>query len=305
VSFCEPNAKLVGERLVNLGYGEQPVGWTFRIGLPHETPPAAARAALLAAARSTPGLAPSPEPQVFLESFGESAVTYRLRAWTHDVGALLRFTDAIHGRIWYQLQRAGIAIPYPVRTVQMHDAAGEAGRRATVELERRRARLDALELFAPLAPEQRERLSGAAVQLHFDHGEELVREGEAGDSLFLVAAGEVRVTRAPEGDDAQPLLLATLGAGDCFGEMSLLTGEPRSATVTAEGGCEVLRLDQAAMAPILAADPAVAEALSLLLADREAATRARLDDRRGRAALAGEGPDHTPLLDRIRAFFRL
>lgn len=305
VSFYEPNAKLVGERLTNLGNGEQPVGWSFRVGLPHETPPATARAALLAAARRAPGVVPEPAPQVFLESFGDSAIVYRLRVWTREVDSLMRFTDTVNGRVWYELQRAGIALPYPVRTVLRHDAAAEAERGAGARLARRRSRLDGLELFAPLAPEQRARLSAAATQIFFDHGERLVGEGEAGDSLFVVESGQVLVTRAPEGTDSQPLTLALLGPGDCFGEMSLLTGEPRSATVTAEGGCEVLRLDRAALAPILAADPGVAEALSRLLASREAATRARLDDRRGRTALTGDPTDHAPLLARIRAFFRL
>lgn len=305
VNFFEPNAKLVGERLQNLGNGEQAVGWTFRIGLPYETAPARARTALLAAARSAPGTAESPAPQVFLESFGDSAVVYRLRVWTREVDGLMRFIDAVNGRVWYHLQRAGIAVPFPHRTVQMHDAAREAERHEERDLARRRARLDGLELFAPLAPEQRERLARAAEQLFFDHGEKLVREGADGDSLFVVESGRVLVTRAAEGVDSQPLMLAMLGPGDCFGEMSLLTGEPRSATVTAEGGCEVLRLHPAALAPILAADPTVAEALSALLADRAAATRARIDDRRERAALAGEGSDQGSLLAKIRAFFHL
>lgn len=304
VSFFEPNAKLAGERLQNLGNGEQAVGWSFRVGLPYDTPPARARAALLAAAHSAAGVAADPAPQVFLESFGDSSMVYRLRVWTHDVGGIMRFTDAVNSRIWYHLQRARIAIPFPMRTVQWHDAAGEAAHRVDSDLARRQSRIDGLELFAPLAPEQRERLARAAAPLFFDHGEKLVREGEDGDSLFVVDSGQVLVTRAAESGDSQPLILAMLGPGECFGEMSLLTGAPRSATVTAEGGCEVLRLDATSVAPILAADPSVAESLSRLLAAREAATRARLDDRRGRAPLSDDS-DHASLLERIRAFFRL
>lgn len=73
--------------------------------------------------------------------------------------------------------------------------------------------------------------------------------------------------------------------------MSLLTGEPRSATVVSLGGCEVLLLDREAVAPLLAADPAVAETLSRVLAERAAATAVRLESRRERAAEAlPEGP---------------
>ena len=305
VRFFEPNAKLVGERLQNLGNGEEPIGWTFRVGLPYETPPARARAALLAAAQSAEGVATHPAPQIFLESFGDSALIYRLRVWTHDVAGLLRFTDAVNGRIWYHLQRAGIQVPFPIRSLQMRDASEEAAKRDAAELARRRARIDGLALFAPLALEHRDRLARGAAQLFFDHGERLVNEGEGGDSLFVLESGQVVVTCRAEAADTQPVMLAMLGPGDCFGEMSLLTGEPRSATVTAHGGCEVLRLDQAALAPILAADPSVAESFSLLLATREAATQARMDDRRGRAVRVDDGSDQASLLARIRSFFGL
>ena len=98
------------------------------------------------------------------------------------------------------------------------------------------------------------------------------------------------------------VVLARLKAGDFFGEMSLLTGAPRSATIAAEGSCEVLVLDRAALSPLLAADPSIAESLSHSLTARLAATEAKLEDRRGRGA--DEAPESN-LLHRIRAFFSL
>jgi len=86
--------------------------------------------------------------------------------------------------------------------------------------------------------------------------------------------------------------------------MSLLTGAPRSATVTAEGAVEAFVLDREALAPILERDPAIAETLSRLLAERAAATAARIEDKRGEQRRAGS-PDHQSLLGRIRSFFHL
>ena len=85
--------------------------------------------------------------------------------------------------------------------------------------------------------------------------------------------------------------------------MSLLTGEPRSATITAEGTCEVLVLDHAALAPVLAADPSLAGSLSHSIAARSAATSAKLEDRRERGD--GDEEPQANLLHRIRAFFSL
>lgn len=100
--------------------------------------------------------------------------------------------------------------------------------------------------------------------------------------------------------------LATLGEGDYFGEMSLLTGEPRSASVVAEGPCETYVLARADLAPILESDPAVAETLSRVLAERTAATVARFEDRRSRGVeAAGVEREQESLLGRIRQLFKL
>lgn len=303
--FVEPNAMLASQRLVNLGGGDRPVAWAFRIGLPYETPPARARTALLAAARGADGVAPFPEPTVFLESFADSSVVYRLRVWTTAPEAILRFTDAVNGRIWYELQRQGISIPFPIRTVELHRADELAAQRESAELARRRSRLDALPLFAELPEEARAHLAAAARRQFFDHGEHLMREGEAGDSLLVIDRGRVMVSKSGAKLGTSTIDLATLEAGEFLGELSLLTGAPRSATATSEGGSEVLVLDRAAIAPVLAADPALAETLSRVLAERVTATVARFEDRRDRPAQIPEGSDQASLLRRIRALFRL
>ncbi|HPK66838.1 MAG TPA: cyclic nucleotide-binding domain-containing protein, partial [Thermoanaerobaculia bacterium] len=168
------------------------------------------------------------------------------------------------------------------------------------------ARLAEVELFAGLAPAQREQLAASARRLFYDDGERLVREGEPGDSLLVIDRGRVRILKRDIGTGtASDLLLATLGPGEYLGEMSLLTGEPRSASVVSDGGCEVLLLDRAAVAPLLAADPAVAEMLSQLLAERTAATAARLESRTARAVTPREPTDSGLLLRSIRALFGL
>jgi small-conductance mechanosensitive channel/CRP-like cAMP-binding protein len=301
----EPNATMASGRLTNYGSGRNPIGLNFEVGLPYATPPAQARQALEAAVRGAPGVAAAPPSEVFVMSFGESAVNYRVRAWTQQVAQLSRFHDSVHGRIWYQLQRDGITIPFPIRTIEMHDrdrrhaAEAAADRRRVAEL------LARLPLFHDLQPEALERLAAAARRLDFDQRELLVREGETGDSLFVVARGQVLVSKSGALlGTTSAIELAHLGPGDFFGEMSLLTGEPRSATVTAEGPCQVIVLEREAVAPVLAADPSIAEALSRRLAARVAETEAKLESRRGQTRPA-EAAVQVSLLARIRTFFKL
>lgn len=303
VEIFEPNSAMAAGRLVNYGSGREPVAFNVAVGLPYETPPAEAKAVLLQAARSTPGIAETPEPEVFVDHFGDSAIGYRMRVWTKEVSSATRFQDAVHTRVWYQLQRRGIAIPFPTRTVLMHDNTREVEQGTQQDLRNTADLLARLPLLKELTREAIEHLAGAARRQVFDNGEELVKEGETGDSLFVLERGRVQVTKSGTAVGTSYVVLARLKAGDFFGEMSLLTGEPRSATITADGSCEVLVLDRDAVSPVLAADPTIAETLSKSLAARAAATSATLEDRRDRGREDDEPAVN--LLHRIRAFFSL
>jgi CRP-like cAMP-binding protein len=108
--------------------------------------------------------------------------------------------------------------------------------------------------------------------------------------------------RPPGGGPVQRL--ATLGPGDYFGEMSLLTGAPRSATIRAVEETRLVVLGKEALRPLLVADPTVLERLSKTLARRQA----EREDAIHRAAASDEGPGADragQLLGRMRRFFGL
>jgi CRP-like cAMP-binding protein len=96
-------------------------------------------------------------------------------------------------------------------------------------------------------------------------GDDVVREGEAGGKLFIVAAGELEVL-ARGGSS-----VAELRAGDYFGEMALLSGQARSATVRAIDRCELYALDPEDFVALLRDNPAIAEAVEAVVAQRRAA----------------------------------
>lgn len=300
----QPNSEVAAARLVSYGSGVRPVALSFEVGLPYETPPAEAKAALAAAARQAPGALDSPGPQVFLHQFADHAVVYRMRVWTRGVHELSRFRDAVQTRIWYGLKREGIAIPFPIRTVHLHEAAREAETLADGTREQARLLLAGLDLFDQLPGEALDSLAASARRVHFDDGEMLVSEGEAGDSLFVLEAGRVLVSKQG-GDGGSAVPLAHLARGAFFGEMSLLTGAPRSATVTAQGGVTVLVLSQPALAPLVEADPEIAETLSRAVTTRRADTEATLETRAKSRDPHPAATDESSILDRIRAFFKL
>lgn len=125
-------------------------------------------------------------------------------------------------------------------------------------------------------------------------GQALFAEGEAGSSIFFVASGELLVSA--RGDAGEPVLLGLLGPGDVAGEISFLSGVPRTATVTARSPADLLELDRNAIAPLVKKHRHVAGALSRLFAERV------LDGVLARSRLFGvlPRPDRDALARRLR-----
>jgi CRP-like cAMP-binding protein len=130
-----------------------------------------------------------------------------------------------------------------------------------------------------------------------------MRAGQAGDSVFIVELGAIEVTI--ELPDRGPRALARLGTGDLFGEMSLLTGDPRSATLTALCETKVWELSRAAFEPILREKPEIADGLSRVMAKRRLANIMLIQDltQQERQQAERQWPDD--ILSRIRRLFAL
>ena len=98
----------------------------------------------------------------------------------------------------------------------------------------------------------------------FRRGEVLFHEGDPGDALFVVASGAVKVFLPSE--DGEEAILATLRRGDFLGELALLDGAPRSASAVALEATETLALPREQFLALVAAEPAIRDALLALLA---------------------------------------
>jgi small-conductance mechanosensitive channel/CRP-like cAMP-binding protein len=302
--LLQPNAEVAAARLEWLGTGDPPVAFGFRVGLGYDAPPAKVKEALLEAAAGAPGAVSDPAPQAFVDAFDDSAITYHLRVWTRQVRRVVVFRDAVQTRIWYALQRHGLTVPFPIRTLHFNDMEKVDASQAAADATRVAALLSGIDLFRELEPTTVQQLAAAAQRKHYADGEVMVSEGDDGDSLFLIEEGSAGV--AASGSAGGPRVpVAMLGPGSFFGEMSLLTGEPRSATVTASTSCAVLVLDRASVAPVISDDPNVAWVLSRALAARAAETAEKLAEHdRTRSAAAGEITEAN-ILKKIRGFFGL
>lgn len=111
-------------------------------------------------------------------------------------------------------------------------------------------------LFSELQTKELAAIASIAVKRVYPRGEIIIREGEPGESLFLITSGKVCVTKGL--GTPQELFLAELGPGECFGEMSLFDREPRSASIFALEETQVLELDKFQFEEIMKQFPKIA-----------------------------------------------
>ncbi len=291
-----PNSLASRERLEVFRRGGPPMARILRVGLEYDARPAHARAALEAAVRDLTGLAKHPAPVADLHAFDNFAVVYELRYWLEDYARFQEIDADVRERVWYGLEREGLAMAYPV--IRQHQYA--AGPLPRPDASRAvRSAVEASELFEPLSSEERATLAAGARLLRFADGETVVREGEPGASMFLIAQGRVGISAHGVAVESQPVAL--LGTGSAFGEISLLTGEPRLATVRTTAESVLIEIDKATLAPILQANHSLVDKLDAIVVERRRQTAGQLDRAREGAPLG----EPVSIRTKIARFFDL
>jgi CRP-like cAMP-binding protein len=173
------------------------------------------------------------------------------------LGALVYYVAAIY------LEKNGAAVRYPTR---FREYALARKQQETQSLIRLLAKCD---LLRHLPPDEIEGILPLVRMRQIAAGEILFRAGAPGDALYIVARGKVEVIADPaSGQSASGHSLAELGEGEAFGEMALLSGGPRTATVRAIEATELLRIDKEAFERMIASDPRLAEAVERLSYER-------------------------------------
>jgi len=121
--------------------------------------------------------------------------------------------------------------------------------------------LKSIDLFSQIPGEDLAAVALISSEERRDQGEEIFAEGEAGDALYLVLDGKVRVHK-------QDRVIAELGERECFGEMSILDAAPRSATVTTLGDTSLLKITREDFQEIMTEKPEIAMGIIKVLTRR-------------------------------------
>lgn len=299
VGLVVPNAQLASRGFSNFNQPSEAWRDQVTVTLGYEVSPARAERILLAAAAEvTTASAAARPPDAKIVSCGESGVVWHLRYWLRDYAQRMEIRHQIHTAVLRHLYKAGL-VPAHRKLDLFHAPMPDRSLDHRNQLD---ALLQRSDLFGPLPAEDLRRLAAGARRLRVKAGTPVVRENEPGSSLFVVIEGVLDVAIAAA--DGSRHRVRTLAPGDMFGEYSLLTGAPRSATVTARTDCIVFEITKDGLMPVLEHCPELAEAMSQILiarqTDRGYVSAAPLQDGVADAAAHGHG-----LVQRIRAFFGL
>lgn len=290
-----PNNIVSKESITNYSEPVLPVRITVEVGATYLKPPNEVKAAILEAIAQAPLVLQTPAPNVLLSAFGDSAITYVAQFWIPTFEAEEEAHDQVRSAIYYTFRRRGIDIPWPI---QVQYEAHTMPSAALTTAEDAAALMGKVEIFAALGEEGRQSLVASSHETLFAAGETIVRQGQPGASMFVIHSGEVRVVIEPGGHE-----VARLGPGSFFGEMSLLTGDPRSANVVAVKDTLAIEISADSFRRIALVQPAVVDAVSLAVVTR----RAGLDKTRNEAAARATSltDQSNTLVSRIKRFLRL
>ena len=129
--------------------------------------------------------------------------------------------------------------------------------------------LEKIPIFMSLSKQEIESVANNSERIHFTKDQYIIKQNDSGDSLFIIADGVVNVTI--DNDKGEKIMISKLGVGDFFGEMSLMTGEPRTANNISEIPCVVLKVSKDTFKNIFSKNPEIFDFVSNILAKRKLA----------------------------------
>jgi len=248
-------------------------------------------------------VATEPLPNCVLMDMTESMGKYAVRYWLTDFAIDDPTDSEVRTCIYFALRRAGITPAIPASAVFVtQETTDRVATKEQKELARRKGMLERCELFAALSDAERDQLARRLKYAPFTRGDVLTRQGAEAHWLYLIEDGTASVRVTENGIDKP---VARLSGGSFFGEMGLLTGEPRSATVIAEGDVECFRLDKNDLKRVLEQRPNLAEDLAAILSRRRAELDAVKKGLDAEASAKQRASDARHLVDRIKGFFKL
>jgi small-conductance mechanosensitive channel/CRP-like cAMP-binding protein len=306
-----PNATILSSSVTILGKREgQPLQhrmWVY-FNVDFRFSPADVVEAVNAGLQAAPieGVALDPKPHAICYDFArdgrDSFAYYAVRYWLTDLARDDPTSSRVRERIYTALKRASIPLAVPAAHLWVEQDSENRARKHQLEDQRRQAALDGVEFLRSLKDEERTYIAGRLKYALFAPGETITKQGAVAHWLYIIVSGMAEVRVSIEGSDKA---LAKIQAPGFVGEMGLMTGEPRTATVVALTAVECYRLDKEAFNKIIVGRPEIAQEISTVLASRKVELLAVREDLDGEAKQRALEAEHRRLMGTIQRFFGL
>jgi small-conductance mechanosensitive channel/CRP-like cAMP-binding protein len=277
-----PNNTVASEMIINFARPDHKTALTLPLKVGAGAPPAVVLEALKRAAREVPEVIGTPSPQAVILSYDDLGISYMVKFWVTDFARKNIIIADVARHIWYKFKRehVGVPISFGEDVKGMFEAAAVRKEGKGEDREKERTYSDLLrsdflryqegDKAGQLLVHEDElrRLAEVVLRREYTRGEVLFRQGEKGESCFIVAGGAIKGEIVYEEKGKRFTSEFRVEPGGIFGEMSLFSGLPRTATGVIEEEAELLEITAENFAQLLGRNPQLAEVMADLVSSR-------------------------------------
>lgn len=300
-----PNGSIGKEKLTNHSFPRIPHATRLEFTTSYNVAPNKVKAVVEEALAHIENVATDPRPDVRVSTYSDYVLTFQLKFYFKDYEFIEPTISAIRRALWYHFRRHDIEIPFPARNIFVHEQE-EALEANAKKVNRLSHSLKKVYLFADLDDDERHLVAEHLHEMRFAINETIIHEGARDDSLFIIDQGEVEVFITSANQHRK--VLTKLHEGDFFGEMALLTGEKRSASVQAVTDVIVYQLNKEAFKEVIETRPLILDEIGSVLSRRkDQLTELMMEITGNPREVASMSPQDAKsrILGRIRSYFGL
>jgi len=286
-----PNNTVASEKIINFSAPDRRTALTIPVNASYDAPPTEVFEALREAAADVPEVLTHPAPEVQLLSFDDFGISYALKFWITDFARKYPIMAEVGRKIWYKFKRRGIEIPVPLSDKLSQVMISVDSEKKAEEIEAGvKQNFSDLKRSDFLKYKEGEKIGGFLVseddmrdfasmvkRYRFAPGEVVFRQGDGGESCYVVAKGKIsgKIVYHEKGKEYTSEF--EVAAGGLFGEMSLFTGMPRTATGIVVEEAELLEIKAGDLARLLANNPQLSEVLAEIVSKRNQENQSLLE----------------------------
>lgn len=259
-----PNSEISKSCFINYSKPTKLHRIVIPMGVSYKAPPNLVKDIISKILDEEPEVLSHPTPSIMLVKYNDFSIDYEIRVYTETFYRFKEITNNIYTKIWYHFKRYDVNIPFPIRDVYLHEVKPE---NEAQKIQRIVNVLKYVDFLNPLPGHELEKLAQGINVQKYAAGEVVIKQGEPGDSFYIINEGEVDISIIDEAGNETSL--TKLSPPAFFGELSLLTGSPRNATVVAHSDSEFITINSDTFKSVIMSQPDLVNIISNIITSRQ------------------------------------